>query len=243
MGLKQAIMSRCSRRSYTGNPLEEEDMVTLFGAIEECNRAGGLNIQMITEEKGAFSGMKGSLFVGVRNYFVLAGREDDPDLDEKLGYYGESLVLLATQLGLGTCWVGSTYDEEQVKCSLEEGETVRCLIALGNVKEKETAREKAIAKAIKRKTKEIKDMLVAEEQPENWVVNGMRCVVRAPSARNRQPVTFFYSDQAVAARVKEEGSFELFDLGIAKLHFEIGAGRGRWEFGNGGIFEYEGTDH
>ena len=110
---------------------------------------------------------------------------------------------------------------------------------MGNVKEKPSPKERAITKAIKRKTKEIKDMLVAEEQPENWVVDGMRCVVKAPSARNKQPVTFYYSDGIVAAKVKKEGNFELFDLGIAKLHFEIGAGRGCWEFGNGGIFEYE----
>ncbi len=38
------------------------------------------------------------------------------------------------------------------------------------------------------------------------------------------------------AKVKEE---EFFDLGIAKLHFEIGAGQGKWDFGNGGIFQYE----
>lgn len=88
---------------------------------------------------------------------------------------------------------------------------------------KPTVREQMIAKGIHmRKSKEIKDMLVSETKVPNWVVEGMRCVVKAPSSRNRQPVMFYYSSGSVMAKVKEE---EFFDLGIAKLHFEIGAGQ------------------
>lgn len=236
-------MTRCSRRSYTKEPLDEDTLIRLLDAIEECNQRGGLHIQMHTEETEAFSGMKACFFVGVRNYFVMAGRADDPDLDEKLGYYGESLVLLATQMGLGTCWVAGTYDPSKVICELDEGEIVRCVIAFGHVKDRKTARERAIAKTVKRKTREIREMLVSEEDPENWVVDGMRCVVRAPSAMNRQPVKFYFSEGTVTAAVDEKRDTDLLDLGIAKLHFEIGAGSGSWEFGNGGSFEYGGLPY
>lgn len=109
MNLKQAVMTRVSRRSYTREPLNEESMVQLLDAIEECNQSGNLHIQMVAEDPGPFAGLHAAFLMGVRNYFILAGRQDDINLDAKLGYYGESLVLLATQMGLGTCWVTETY--------------------------------------------------------------------------------------------------------------------------------------
>lgn len=198
----------------------------------------GLRLQIVTGKEEVFAGFKKGygLFSGVRNYIALVGKREDPHLEEKLGYYGESLVLLATSLGLGTCWVGLEL-EEDMDGQVEVDEELKGVIAFGNVKMKPTVREQMIAKGIHmRKSKEIKDMLVSETKVPNWVVEGMRCVVKAPSSRNRQPVMFYYSSGSVMAKVKEE---EFFDLGIAKLHFEIGAGQGKWDFGNGGIFQYE----
>ena len=46
-------------------------------------------------------------FSGVKNYLVMAapkGRE----WEEKVGYYGEKIVILAQSLGLNTCWAGLT---------------------------------------------------------------------------------------------------------------------------------------
>lgn len=53
---------------------------------------------------------------------------------------------------------------------------------------------------------------------------------------NAQPVKFIYKDNKVTAKVPEKINMQLVDLGIAKLHFELGAGGGKWEFGNGGTF-------
>lgn len=50
------------------------------------------------------------MFSGVNSYFAMAGRRADLCLREKVGYWGEKLVLEATRLGLGTCWVGGTFD-------------------------------------------------------------------------------------------------------------------------------------
>ena len=42
-------------------------------------------------------------FRGVNSYVVVAGQKAD-DLEERVGYYGEHLVLFAQTLGLNTCW-------------------------------------------------------------------------------------------------------------------------------------------
>lgn len=239
MDLKKAIRERTSRRSYLDTPVSPLQTEKLEAAAWECNRTGGLNIQIVTGEEVVFSGSKKGygLFSGVRNYMAMVGKYGDPHVEEKIGYYGESLVLLATSLGLGTCWVSMELDQEAMGCKVKADEELKYIIIFGNVKEALTLKEKIIAKGIQmRKSKEIKDMLVSETKVPNWVVEGMRLVVKAPSARNRQPVMFYYSSGNVMAKVKED---ELCDLGIAKLHFEIGAGQGKWDFGNGGVFQYE----
>ncbi len=73
-----------------------------------------------------FDGLKKSygLFSGVRHYLALVGNKTDMLTVEKLGYYGELLVLHATALGLGTCWVGGTYDDSCCPVTLEENESV-----------------------------------------------------------------------------------------------------------------------
>lgn len=65
----------------------------------------------------------------------------------------------------------------------------------------------------------------------------MRAVQKAPSAVNRQPVVFTYKGGIVTALVENTvGDGFALDLGIAKLHFELGAGGGTWAFGNGAEF-------
>lgn len=101
--LLEALYTRHSVRRYLHQPLPEHLIEQLHIQIEECNRLGNLNIQLVTNETRAFSGvMAYGSFSGVENYLVMAGKPH-ATLDERIGYYGEKLVLLAQQLGLNTC--------------------------------------------------------------------------------------------------------------------------------------------
>ncbi len=46
---------------------------------------------------------------------------------------------------------------------------------------------------------------------------------------------FKYENNILSAQIVNDYSMDLIDLGIAKKHFEIET-RGKFEFGNGGIF-------
>ena len=71
--------------------------------IAELNLEGELHMQLILNEPRAFKGVLAyGKFRGVNNYVVVAGKKSD-DLDERVGYYGEQLVLFAQTLGLNTC--------------------------------------------------------------------------------------------------------------------------------------------
>ena len=131
MTLLEAIEARHSVRRYKGEPLQEEVLTTLQDRIREINQEAGLHIQLVTGEPKAFSGiMSYGAFSGVNNYLVMAGKKGE-DLDEKLGYYGEQLVLLAQTLGLNSCWAGLSYSKIPGTYELEDGEKIGCYIALG----------------------------------------------------------------------------------------------------------------
>jgi len=239
MELKTAMELRKSRRHYIAEPIPAETAETLLTLVKEINRETGLHLQMVFDHGEAFSGLRKSygLFSGVQNYLVLAGNITKPNSYEKMGYYGEKWVLLATSLGLGTCWVAGTYDKKSIHCHLEEDEEIAAVIPFGNYLEKETLFTKVLRKQMHRNTKGIDELLYAVDQPPNWVLKAMKYVVKAPSAANRQPVKFTYSEGLVMAAIPGESIAQQLDLGIAKLHFELGTNGGTWQWGSGGIFE------
>lgn len=224
--LKEAIDARCSVRNYNETPLSAEVTDTLKKKIEECNAASGLHIQLVTNEPKAFNSiMAYGKFSGVKNYIVMAGRKSD-SFDYNVGYYGEQLVLLAQQMGLGTCWVGLTYKKVSNAFSLEEGEKVACVIAIGY---HDTAYRK-------HKCKEVSEVSNASEDTPLWFFNGVEAALKAPTAINQQKFFFEYIDNhdgkpLVATKRKFSiAGYTKIDLGIACLHFEIGAGKENFEW-------------
>ena len=104
MNLQEAISARHSVRAYKEQPLAKDVVEVLEQKIAELNRVGQLHMQLIMNEPKAFLGTlaKYGRFRGVQNYIVMAGKKA-ADLDDRIGYYGEALVLLAQTLGLNTC--------------------------------------------------------------------------------------------------------------------------------------------
>ena len=154
-----AIHQRISRRSYLPAPIEEEKLAVLKEEIEKANRESGLTITLLEDGSEAFDGVKSyGMFSGVRSLIVLKGFEETEHLREKAGYYGERLVLAATALGLGTCWVGGTFDKESEVFALQKGEQIVCVITVGHVAQS-SLKEKVIRGVMHRKTKPIEEMV------------------------------------------------------------------------------------
>ena len=72
-------------------------------------------------------------FDNVQHFIALIGPKS-ADLDERIGYYGERLVLLAQTLGLNTCWVALTFSKGASKnhCQIAKNERLVCVLALGH---------------------------------------------------------------------------------------------------------------
>lgn len=227
MTLLEAIEARHSVRKYIDKPLPQEIIDTLQSKVEECNQRGNLHIQLVTNEPKAFKGkMAYGSFSGVTNYFAMVGTKAD-DLSERIGYYGEQLVLLAQTLGLNSCWVGLTYNKVKEAYSVGADEKLCCMISIGYGNEP--------GRNMTRKTAQ--QVSNASNDTPQWFHNGVAAALLAPTAVNQQKFHFEYlgTHGNNLPKVKADRGFSLLgytkiDLGIAKLHFEIGAGKDNFEW-------------
>ena len=221
MTLQEAIEARHSVRAYKERPWAEDVVKVLEEQIGLLNREGNLHIQLILNEPKAFQGTmaKYGKFRNVGNYIVMAGKKAD-DLDERVGYYGEHLVLFAQTLGLNTCWVGLSYSKVPGTYVLDEGEKIACYIAIGYGE----------TQGVGHKIKTVNQVSNASDVTPTWFRKGVEAALLAPTAVNQQKFSFEYmgmkdgSHQVHAKKGFSMIGYTKMDLGIAKYHFEIGAG-------------------
>lgn len=231
--MNSAIENRISRRCFSKERIGTELVQQIKKWITEANTESGLNIELLDDGSEAFNSLKKSygLFSNVRSMLLMKGCSDDENLDVKIGYYGEDLVLKMTGLNLGTCWVGGTYDDSLFAAA--DGERLVCVIVLGYVqKSVKDSIIRTLARSKNRKS--IEQRTDADAPLPNEIIKGMEAVRLAPSAINRQNPTLHYKRGEVSMSVDATAKFDLVDLGIAMRHFEIGAGKGRFELTNGG---------
>ena len=227
MTIQEAIEARHSVRAYKDQPLSEETVKVLEDEIVTLNNEGQLHIQLICNEPKAFQGTmaKYGKFRNANNYLVMAGKKAD-DLDERIGYYGEHLVLLAQTLGLNTCWVGLSYSKVPGTYELGKDEKIACYIAIGYGE----------TQGVGHKIKTVEQVSNASDITPSWFKKGVEAALLAPTAVNQQKFSFEYVGISNNHhQVREKKGFSMIgytqmDLGIAKYHFEIGAGKDKFEW-------------
>ena len=227
MTIQEAIEARHSVRAYKVLPLSKEIVKLLEDELVKLNNEGQLHIQLICNEPKAFQGTmaKYGKFRNANNYLVMAGKKAE-DLDERIGYYGEHLVLLAQTLGLNTCWVGLSYSKVPGTYVLEEGEKIACYIAIGYGETQGSGH----------KIKTVEQVSNASDITPSWFKKGIEAALLAPTAVNQQKFSFEYvgmSNNRHQVRAKKGFSmigYTQMDLGIAKYHFEVGAGKVNFEW-------------
>ena len=226
MTLLEAVSARHSVRKYIDKELSADIIAALQDKIAECNKVGNLNIQLVQNETRAFTGMLSyGQFSGVKNYLVMVGKKST-DLDERVGYYGEHLVLYAQTLGLNTCWVGLSYRKVPEAYNVGKDEKLVCMIALGYGE----------TQGIGHKIKSIEEVSNASDITPSWFKKGVEAALLAPTAVNQQKFSFEHvgmKNNCHQIRAKKGFSmigYTKIDLGIAKYHFEIGAGKVNFEW-------------
>ncbi len=222
--LKEAIDVRKSHRNYTGTPLTAEQASELEALVARINEESGLSVKLIQNSpsffKNSFTGVQGA-----SSYFALIGQKKDIYLLERVGYYGEQIVLSATAMGLGTCWVSVYLSNDNSPCEVADDETLVMVIAVGEVAEEITFDDEFARNRQHRSSRPIGYFYDAIGEVPAWFIEGMEAVAKAPSHQNTQPVKFFYKQDKILAYVDGVPAIQNVDLGIAECHFEVATGK------------------
>lgn len=209
--LEAQISIRHSVRSFTNQRVTGNTRKDLERFIEACNNMSGLSLQLVTDEPKAFSGALASYgkFENVRNYIACVGLKDDK-LQERVGFWGELVVLAAQYLGLNTCWVALTYSKRKVQANIDRSQKMVAVIALGY----------GTTSGFPRKSKSIADVTRVQGEVPQWFYDAVEGALLAPTAMNQQKFRITYNEGD--AFIENLGGFySKIDLGIVKAHFKL----------------------
>ena len=238
-----AIFARVSRRVFTAAAIGTDSLARLEALAGEFRPFPGARAVVVRESPEAvFRGLLGGYgkVKGAPHYAAFIGDTSSPHLQEAVGYLGEAVILEATALGLGTCWVGGFFRPESVAGHIELGpaEKVLAVTPIGRAAGKVGLAErsmKAFVRAASRRA--VTDLVIAGAARAEWQHKALEAARLAPSARNRQPWRFRVDDQSITVAMDSprdsRGLSKRLDCGIAMLHLELGARSagavGRWE--------------
>ena len=139
--------------------------------------------------------------------------KDNNSLDQRVGYYGEKLVLLAQKLGLNTCWAG-TFNRKNINAEVNDGERLVISIAIGYGKNQ----------GKQHKSKSAEDVTEVEGTRPEWFDNGVEMALLAPTAVNQQKFVIKLRSDETVEFINNAGMLGEVDLGIVRYHFEVGSG-------------------
>lgn len=260
--MTETITRRFSCRTFSGEALAEDDRVTLAEAVAAMTSGpfgSRLRFALAAASAGDAAALKRLGTYGMirgASAFILGAAEPRGMYLEDFGFAMERLILHATSLGLGTCWVGGLFTRGTFsrRISASPRERIPAVAAVGRIPDLATAQEgltRRLTGGSRRKPWEdlffdgaFGTVLAAERAGDYAAPLAM--VRLAPSASNRQPWrivrtgTSWHFFITRAPRYPLPFSRTLFgkedlqrvDSGIAMCHFELAAREqgltGRW---------------
>lgn len=188
------------------------DLIGLLNdRIERNNCVYNLTFKLITNNSDGLSSLARLMSNNsVQNYIILAGK-DNSDLDKKIGYCGADLILYAQSLGLNTWWCGGMFNGKNALKHLDnKAVRVNGVIAIGYGK----------TQGVPHKSKTADQVSHFKGDAPGWFKSGIKALLLAPSALNRQPYIVNGEGNKVSLKVKN-GTFSQVDLGIGKYFLNL----------------------
>jgi len=241
-----AIEERRSRRLFDQNPLRQDLIEHLDTVCQEYRPFEEARSVLVNKSpdrvfKGAI-GHYGKI-KGASAFIAFIGSKDDPKIHEKVGYSGEGIILEATALNIGTCWVGGFFRPEEAAslAEIKDNEKVFAVTPIGYAIEKWSLEEKIMTGfGMTHRRKSLIELVTGLEESQwpMWVKTALEAARLAPSAVNRQPWRFHVEKNSITVSVDNlDDTYNIskrLDCGIAMLHIEVSSlhcdVRGTWEF-------------
>jgi hypothetical protein len=244
------VRRRYSCRTYRPEPIAaaQQRLLTAFMA---ANRMGPLGSQarfaLVAAAPGDDSALRRlgtyGFIKGATGFIVGAVGRAPHDLED-YGYLLERVILYATELGLGTCWLGGTFTRSTFVRrfgGLERGETMPSVASIGLIGDDGSARIREREEGSRRlpSSELFFERGFGERLDLDAVgphAEALEAVRMAPSATNKQPWRvvrdgaawhFFlrrtkgYGKGSALFKVLRIADLQRVDLGIAMCHFEL----------------------
>lgn len=207
----EAIKARHSVRKYKNKAIEKEKIDQMNELIAKCNEEGNLHLQLCVDAGNTYNKFfsKAMGLDSAPSVIVCAG-PDDNTVEERIGYYGQKIVLFAQSIGLNTCWAG-TFNKKGIPATIDPGEKLVITIAIGYG---ETQGKERKSKAV--------NQVTFGDNPD-WFNYGVEMALLAPTAINQQSFEIKLEADGTVTFTDKGGPFSKVDLGIVKYNFEVGA--------------------
>jgi hypothetical protein len=239
----KAIFSRRSRRKFKPIALPEDKLNRLSDACQNFRPFSEARAVLVDQPSDrVFLGFIGSYgkIEKAPGYIAFIGDMDSPRVQEAVGYTGEGIILEATALGIGTCWVGGFFRLEAVEnqITVAKNERILAVTPVGIPLDSFSFQEKLMTGfGFMHKRKQLSE-LVNGTPKHQWMKSALEAARLAPSAVNRQPWRFILGESSISVALdKSRGTYKIarrLDCGIAMLHLELGARHaginGNWTF-------------
>ena len=241
----EIIQSRTSWRTYRKENLSKADRTKLEEFItKEIETPFGTKprFQIIDYESGEQQlGTYG--FIKDAQHFIAGAVTKQAMSIEDYGYAMEKIILYATELGLGTCWLGGTFTRQGFTeaMGLQGDEEMPAITPVGYMADRRGMEKimRLAARSNKRKSweqlffnKNFNTPITREEA--GLYATGLEMVRLAPSASNGQPWRVVLDDDSLHFYCN--GKYDIYrrlDLGIAFCHFDLTMKElgimGKWE--------------
>jgi nitroreductase len=254
------VEQRFSCRTYLDTPIEPptreqlEQFVRSPGTGPFGTPARFRLVAATDDDSSALRGLGTYGFIrGATGFIAGVVSEGDRNLED-FGYRLEEIILFATALGLGTCWLGGTFNRSRFAAvmGIRDGELLPAVAAVGHISDRRSLRDRLIRRQAAGATRFSWEQLFFDRQfgaPLSPEAAGayavpLEMVRLGPSASNKQPWRIikegtgwhFYVQRTRAYRERNSllqvADMQRIDIGIVMSHFELAAKElgldGRW---------------
>jgi nitroreductase len=242
------IKKRFSCRTYKREPMKEAEQQKLRDFLLSNihgpfgNRVRFELVDLAADERDEIKTLGTYGFIKGASMFVVGAVAKGNRAMEDYGYCMEKNILAATHLGLGTCWLGGTFNRSASasKINKREDEVVPAITPVGYPQDRKSMMDTAVRFIAKSNTRKAWEELFFLGDTKTFLPRDiagtyslpLECVRIGPSASNRQPwrvlretdrdVFHFYISRTLGyAERFLEVSLQDIDMGIAMCHFEV----------------------
>ncbi len=242
--ITEIINNRTSVRTYKAEEISKELKDKLVTYISNVQGPFGEKVYYKIIDKSNTGNVTGEkigtygVIKGASAYIVGKVEKGKMDL-EQFGYTLEKIILYATSLNLGTCWLGGTFKRSSFEniIDIKDDEILPAVTPIGYIEKKKRLLDSVMrlgARSNNRKEwselffYKSFDNLLEKHESEYWST-ALEMVRLAPSASNKQPWRMVKDSNKYHFFIRTSPGYssalgyniQRIDIGIAMCHFEM----------------------